>query len=82
MAIDVNGREYARLSQLQVGDKVQVDADFTCMEPWATKIVKRRDDGTLYIECEEQQHALDGQLMDDDDSLVGIYEDNYAVRGS
>lgn len=28
---DKNGREYAKLSELKVGDKLEIDGGFTCM---------------------------------------------------
>jgi hypothetical protein len=71
---DKNGREYARLSALKTGDKVQVDGDFDCMKPRSTKIVQQRVNGELYITCRRGVHALDGQLMGDQDHLIGIYQ--------
>ncbi len=73
MAIDNRGREYARLSQLTPGDMVQVDGGFTCMTPWSLKTVWLRADCELYVKCEDGEHVLDGQLMDDMDSLVGLH---------
>jgi hypothetical protein len=70
---DVNGREYAQLSKLKPGDKVEIDDGFDCMTVGSVKEVRRNDDGELYIECAETVHTLDGQLMDDADHLVGIY---------
>lgn len=65
---DLQGRAYVRLSQLRVGDQVEVDGDFTCMEPGAIKTV-RHNDG-LYIECSEGQHHLDSG---EGDHVVGVY---------
>ncbi len=71
---DKQGREYAKLSDLKVGDTVQVDDGFTCMEPWSKKEVRQSSDGVLFVECSELEHCLDGQLADDRDSLIGIYK--------
>lgn len=68
---DKDGREYAKLSRLVIGDKVEVDDDFDCMK--GTRIVHGNKQGK-YITCDEGSHQLDGQLMDDGDSLVGIYK--------
>lgn len=84
---DNNGREYARLSTLHVGDKVQVDGDFEgCFEPWSVLEVVQTDGEFALLhnvlECgacggslEDSPcpHTLDGQLMDDNDHLIGIY---------
>ena len=71
---DLQGRTYAKRSELKPGDKVQVDGDFTCMDEGSIFEVKRRADGQLYIDCKsESGHNLIGPLADDHDSLVGIY---------
>jgi hypothetical protein len=83
---DMNGREYARLSQLRPGTIVQVDGDFEgCFLPWS-KLEVVEVDGELALyhnvpECgacgggtEPCAHGLEGQLADDnDDSLIGVY---------
>lgn len=85
MPTDLNGREYARLSQLAAGDLIQVDGDFDCLIPWSTLTVVDSDGDLAVIhntpECgacggteADCPHTLDGQLMDDGDSLVGIYK--------
>jgi hypothetical protein len=68
---DKQGRDYAKLSELRAGDMVQVDGDFTCLEPWTKHEVKASDDG-LYIECGDGQHELAGQA-DDGEHCVGVY---------
>jgi hypothetical protein len=68
---DLNGRSYARLSELKAGDKIQIDGDFTCIEPWGLRTVKQSY-GRLYIACSQGGHNLDGQL-NDDGYLVGVY---------
>lgn len=88
MKTDIDGRPYAKLSQLQVGSKVIVDADFEgCFVPWSELEVVKDLDGDLALihnapECgacggnpndEDCFHTLDGQLGDDDDTLIGIY---------
>ena len=74
---DANGIAYARYSQLKPGDKVKVDAGFTCLPEGAVREVKR--DGIseeFYIDCNDGMHLLDGQRSFEagcEDSLVGIY---------
>lgn len=84
---DVRGREYAKLSQLKPGDLVQVDEGFEdCFTPWSVLPVVRDESGELGLvhnapECgacgghDEGDciHSLEGQIMEDGDSLVGIY---------
>jgi hypothetical protein len=73
---DTNGRSYKLSTDLHPGDKVEVDAGFTCMKPGDLKEVKcghNQDD--FYIECSEERHYLGGQLdyRDNTDALIGIY---------
>lgn len=69
---DIYGREYARMSQLKVGDKLECDGGFTCIPDKAIREVKMNNHG-LYIDCEEEGHQLDGQLADDNDHLIGLF---------
>lgn len=72
---DVNGREYARLSLLKVGDKVECDDGFTCNMAQATREVKRNKYGDLFIDCDEGGHTLNGQLSGvDNDHIIGVYK--------
>lgn len=57
-----NQAKAIRLSQLRPGDKVVVDAGFTCIKPWAVRTVKADYTGELFILCKEKKHSLDGQL--------------------
>lgn len=68
---DVKGRPYAKLSELKVGDKVELDEGFTCH---AAGIVTLQADaeGKLYFDCEEGGHDLDGQA-DDGEHCIGVY---------
>ena len=83
---DNQGREYARLSTLKVGDKVQVDGDFEgCFVPWSIVEVIEVDGELAALhnvpECgacggpaaDFCPHTFDGQLADDGDSLIGVY---------
>ncbi len=82
---DKQGRPYARLSTLKPGDKIIVDDGFAhtkcAMAAWSQHPVKQMPAGKqqypgdrmLYISCSQGRHMLDGQLMSDNDSLVGIY---------
>lgn len=72
MTKDKQGRPYARLGELNAGDTVTVDGDFTCIEPWSHHVVKR-DGAGLYIECKEGEHHLAGQQDGPGDHLTGIY---------
>lgn len=71
---DVHGREYAQLDKLNVGDKLEVDGDFTCMHGGDIKEVMRNKNGELYVKCslDTQEHYLCGQ-DDGNGYLVGMY---------
>lgn len=59
-------------SSLRAGDKLQADAGFTCVKPGEVLEIKERNGG-LYVECEDGDHFLDGQLdFDDQETLVGL----------
>jgi hypothetical protein len=77
---DINGRPYAKLSDLKPGSFVTVDDGFSCMLEGVVFEVKADPKGSLYIDCSENGHTLDGQLAGDDndqghdpDELIGIY---------
>jgi hypothetical protein len=68
---DIQGRQYARLSDLKEGDIVQVDSSFTCLVPWNEYKVHTDISSQLYIRCKMGRHYLDGQL--EDEFLIGVY---------
>ena len=84
---DANGREYAQLSELKPGDKVEVDGGFTCLRRGEVCEVHANPDGKLFIFCSghgdfsrnrcrikdrSQTHGLNGQA-DDGENCVGVY---------
>lgn len=70
---DLQGREYVRLSELEIGSKVECDGDFTCIDKGSILEIKKNKYG-LYIDCNEGGHNIDGQLScKDEDHLVGLY---------
>lgn len=78
---DKQGREYAKLSQLKAGDIVWVDDGFDCMKRWSPRVViaeasDYRPGNELYIKCKSGMHGLEGQLTNDNDSLIGIYAED------
>ncbi len=64
---DKFNRTYATLAELNSGDLVQTDADFTCRPPWSFSRVQADDKGP-FIPCEEGQHYLDGV------NTIGVYK--------
>lgn len=70
---DNQGREYAKLSKLKAGDVVTFDDSFSCLPPWSYQAIKAAP--ALYVECMGcSRHYLDGQLSDDKEHLVGVYD--------
>lgn len=70
---DINGREYAKLSELKVGQVIEADSDFTCLKKGAAKYIIYGDvvrgSESFYIECLQGKHYL----KNDNDYLVGFY---------
>lgn len=62
---------YAKLSELKVGDSVQVDGGFSCMARESIKQVKVDPNGRKWIACKDGKHYLDGQA-DDGEHCVGV----------
>ncbi len=70
---DTFAREYANLSHMKVGTRLQADRGFECIEHDAILTVSQDDRG-FYVPCACGKHYLDGQLdFDDKDSLIGLY---------
>ena len=70
----LDGREWARLSQLKPGDTVIADGGFTCIPDGARLQVCEHAEGGLCVPCAEGGHHLDGQLFaKDNDHLVGLW---------
>lgn len=69
----IDGREWAKLSELEPGDVLLADGDFTCGIANKERLVGKRD-GELFVTCNDGKHYLDGQLSDEDgDHLVGFW---------
>lgn len=72
-----DGREWARLSQLGPGSRVEFDAGFSCGLSGRILEVHRDPKGNLYVNCDEGEHGLAGQLASetggDTDHLVGVW---------
>jgi hypothetical protein len=67
---DKSGRPYARLSELQIGDTVELDSGFTCATDGKAKVGV--DERGPYFICGHGHHALKGQA-DDGEHCVGVY---------
>ena len=68
---DRYGREWAILSQVKPGDRLFTDDGFTCMRFGEAKIVRRNEEGQLYVPCRDGRHYLDAQL--EHGRLIGFY---------
>jgi len=60
-----------RLSEVKVGDRLIVDAYFTCMRNKQIGIVFLTEEGKLAIPCDSGYHLLDGQA-DESGELIGL----------
>lgn len=69
---DKQGRAYATVAATCKDCVVETDGGFTCMREGERKIVKH-DGDTLYIECDQGRHNLNGQESDDGTYYVGLY---------
>ena len=68
---DRQGRPWAKLSELKVGDIVELDGGFTCQEA-GVATVHSDEDEKLYFICGDGRHYLSGQA-DDGEHCVGVY---------
>lgn len=68
--LDAQGRAYAKLNELKVGDVIELDDGFDCKEMGTCRVCK--DEQGLYFICSEGHHYLDGQA-DNGNDLVGVY---------
>jgi hypothetical protein len=68
-----DGREWAKLSELKAGDKIQTDGGFTCGMNNKILIVENDDDDKLFVRCGEGNHLLAGQVDSDEGHLVGMW---------
>jgi hypothetical protein len=60
-----------RAERVRKGVKLVTDGGFTCMPDHATRTVMR-DDGGLYVRCEEGHHYLDGQFCGPEEHDAGF----------
>lgn len=79
---DISGRHYAKLSELQEGNRIELDDGFTCRVAGEAEVIKNKD-GNLCFMCTggdetkdspyTEYHNLSGQA-DDGEHCVGIYK--------
>ncbi len=67
-------REWAKLSELKLGDFVEIDCGFDCIGDTETRRVGYIPGMGFFIDCSHGYHFLSGQLANDGDSLIGIYK--------
>lgn len=65
---DLQGREYAKLSELKHGDTVELDKGFTCNR--AGRKLVFVDAAGKYVTCDKGKHYLEGQGED----CIGVYK--------
>lgn len=64
-------RNFAKISEISVGDTIEVDGGFGCIAGGSQVIVRKSNHG-LYFLCDQGRHYLDGQR--DGDVYSGIYK--------
>jgi hypothetical protein len=64
--------QYAKLDELKEGDKIELDAGFTCHTAGIVTVCRDENSGELYFACDQGRHYLVGQV-DNDDRLIGIH---------
>jgi hypothetical protein len=69
---DIQGRPWAKVSEVKNRSIVKMDDDFSCMMGGVNRIVQE-DDGGLFVVCAEGHHYLNGQLSEDETHYVGVY---------
>lgn len=67
---DKASRPYAKLSTLKAGDRVELDAGFTCHKSGIVTL--EQDELGLFFKCDEGEHHISGQA-DNGEDLIGIY---------
>jgi hypothetical protein len=70
---NVSIKPFAKFTEIEQGDLIKVDAGFSCIRPYAKRIVSKNKSG-LYFACDAGKHYLAGQIQDKDGALVGIYK--------
>lgn len=71
---DTDGRPYAKLSELKVGDVLEADGGFTCIKKGAVLPIWVGNSGQLTVSCLlHGGHEIGGQA-DDGEHLVGFYK--------
>ena len=73
-ATDIQGRPYLTPRDAKPGTVVQCDGDFTCIGPGERRMIKKSDEGFLYLDCRLGMHSLNGQLSEDGGHYVGLYK--------
>lgn len=69
---DLQGRAYAKLSNLKAGDTVITDGSFTCLAEGVMCCVFG-EGSERHLLCADGEHLLDGHLAEDGDTLIGFY---------
>ncbi|HWT12265.1 MAG TPA: hypothetical protein VN231_05900 [Allosphingosinicella sp.] len=77
-AIHYDAPAWAERAEVNPGDILIADGDFTCIDA-GTRLTVERDlhSPDLYVRCSEGKHYLDGQL-DDQGRYVGLFPPEHA----
>ena len=78
---DKQGRPYALVSKVKVGDILIVDDDFTCMDEWSEHevLADGRAPPQLYVKCSSGAHYLNGQMASDQEDFASDADHDYYI---
>ena len=68
---DLFGRPYATKQEVHVGSLLETDVGSPCWRK--NRRYKVHWEDGLYIKCRDGHHYLDGQLSDDGNYYIGLY---------
>lgn len=60
-----------KIIDIKAGDLLKADGYFTCLISGSVYVVKKNTHDNLFIDCDEGEHSLDGQV-DAEGEVIGL----------